>query len=377
MASRNKISLLLLAVLLSGALAACGGPGKDDKSQAEADKDAEVSVPVEVALAYRGDVSAFYSGTTTLEAEHDAEVVAKVGGVVEKLFVEEGQRVKAGQVMAKLDDARLSLEVARAEANLAKLEQEYRRQKKLHASQLVSAEAYERLGHELNAMRTDLELARLQLAYTEIRAPFDGLVAERHVRIGNMIQQNSTAFRVTTYDPLIARLHVPERELNKLAVGQVAEVRVDAVPDKTFSGVVDRVSPVIDASTGTFAVTIAISGESNSLKPGMFGRVAIVHDTRADAVLVPRGAVVTEDAKSSVFVVRDGVAQRQLVRTGYITNGSIEILEGIEAGDAVITVGQSSLKDGARVAVINDDILPDVTPDGALAGDEQVAATNP
>lgn len=374
MASRNKINLIL-ALFLTAALTACGGPGKDDKQ--EADKDAEVSVPVEVAVAYRGDVNAFYSGTTTLEAEHDAEVVAKVGGVVEKLFVEEGQRVKAGQVMAKLDDARLSLEVARAEANLAKLEQEYRRQKQLHASQLVSAEAYERLGHELNAMRTDLELARLQLAYTEIRAPFDGLVAERHIKIGNMIQQNSPAFRVTTYDPLIARLHVPERELNKLAPGQVAKVRVDALPNQTFSGTVDRVSPVIDAGTGTFAVTIAISGESNSLKPGMFGRIAIVHDTRTDSVLVPRSAVVNEDAKTSVFVVRDGVAQRQLVKTGYITNGSIEILEGIETGDAVITVGQNSLKDGASVAVINDDVMPDAMPDEVLSGDEQVAAANP
>lgn len=374
MASSYPFSLLL-ALLLTMTLAACGGHGKHDKSEAEAD--AQVAVPVEVALAYRGDVSAFYSGTAALEAEHDAQVVAKVGGVVEKLFVEEGQPVKAGQVMAKLDDARLSLEVARAEANLAKLEQEYRRQKQLHASQLVSAEAYERLGHELNAMRADLELARLQLAHTEIRAPFDGLVAERHIKIGNMIQQNATAFRVTTFDPLIARLHVPERELNKLAAGQHAQVRVDALPNKTFSGTVDRISPVIDASTGTFAVTVAISGESNSLKPGMFGRVAIVHDTRTDAVLVPRASVVTEDAKANVFVVRDGMAQRQIVETGYITNGSIEIRDGIKAGDAVITVGQSSLKDGARVAVINEDVLPDAAPGDELPGKEQVAANNP
>src|SRR5690606_6900324 len=153
---------------------------------------------------YHGPVSAYYSGTTTLEAERDAEVVAKVGGVIEQLMVEEGQRVAAGQVLAKIDDARLKLEVARAEANLAKLEQEYRRNKQLYEKQLVSADAYERLAFELDAMRADVELAKLQLAYTEIRAPFDGIVAQRHIKLGNMIELNAPVFRVTTYDPLIA-----------------------------------------------------------------------------------------------------------------------------------------------------------------------------
>lgn len=371
MAHRNMRSLAFAAALLMG-LAACGGPGKGDKSQADTDKEDEIAVPVEIAVAHRGDVSAFYSGTATLEAENDAEVVAKVGGVVEKLFVEEGERVSAGQVMAKIDDARLALEVKRAEANLARLEQEYRRNKQLHESQLVSAEAYERLTYELDAMRADLDLARLQLNYTEIRAPFDGIVAQRHVRIGNMIEQNSTAFRVTTYDPLIVRLHVPERELNKLASEQTAQLRVDALPGKTFTGVVDRVSPVVDAGTGTFAVTIAISGASGTLKPGMFGRVNIVYDTRVDTLLVPRNAVITEDARSTVFLVREGVAQRQPVTTGYVNNGSIEIIDGLQSGDKVITVGQNSLKDGARVAIINSDAIPDAD---LTESEEQVAAT--
>ncbi|MBW3567515.1 MAG: efflux RND transporter periplasmic adaptor subunit [Proteobacteria bacterium] len=365
MATRIALSILLASLLASG-LAACGG-GKD--AQAEAEKE-EVAVPVEIAAAHRGAVSAFYSGTTTLEAERDAEVVAKTGGVVEQLLVEEGQRVKAGQVMAKIDDARLRLEVQRAEANLAQLEQEYRRNKQLHEKQLVSAEAYERLTYGMDSLRADLELARLQLAYTEIRAPFDGIVAERYIKVGNMIAQNASAFRVTTYDPLIAKLHVPERELNKLVGDQPAELRVDALPGRSFNGTVDRVSPVVDAATGTFTVTIAVSDANGQLKPGMFGRIDIIYDRHEDAVLIPRTAVITEDAKSAVFVVRDGHAQRQVVTTGYAHNGSIEIVEGLQAGDQVITVGQNSLKDGARVAVANSDTMPDAT---LVESDEQVA----
>lgn len=346
-----------MAVVLALGLAGCS------KGEAEAvaeEAEEQAAVPVEVAAAYNGPVSAFYTGTTTLEAERDAEVVAKVGGVVRELFVEAGQHVEAGQIMAKLDDDRLSLEVARAEANVAKLEQEYRRNKQLHEAQLVSAEAYQRLAFELDVMRAELGLAKLQLAYTEIRAPFDGIVASRYIKVGNMIEQNAPVFRVTTFEPLIARLHVPERELNKLDVGQTAALRVDALPGLAFEGVVDRVSPVVDANTGTFAVFVALEDTIGKLKPGMFGRLDIVYDVRSEAVLVPRAAVVIEDAKSAVFVIRDGHAQRQAVTTGYANNGSVEIIEGIQPGDQVVTVGQNSLKDGAPVAIINAEVKPEV-----------------
>lgn len=369
----QRLTRLSAVMLLCAALAACGkAQTADATAEAAGQKEEEQApaVPVEVAVALSGDITARYAATGTLEAEHDAEVVAKVGGVVQDLLVEEGDRVQAGQVLAKLDDARLRIEVARAEANLAKLEQEYRRNRRLYESQLVSAETFERLGHEMEAMRAELDLARLQLEYTEIRAPFDGIVAERHVKIGNMVELNSPAFRVTTYDPLIIRLHVPERELSKLAKGQPAALRVDALPAEIFSGVVDRVSPVVDSNTGTFAVTVAVRGEGK-LKPGMFGRVAIVHDTRSNAVLVPRSAVMVEDARSSVFVVSDGKAERRSVVTGYVNDGMIEIVDGIAPGDWVITVGQNSLKNGARVAAVNSP-LPEPGPE--LDAAEQVAA---
>lgn len=352
MASNLPFSALIAtaATALVLGLSACS---KGEAEMAAGQPEEEAAVPVEVAAAYNGPVSAYYTGTTTLEAERDAEVVAKVGGVVRELFVEAGERVEAGEVLAKLDDDRLRLEVARAEANVAKLEQEYRRNKQLHEQQLVSAEAYQRLAFELDVMRAELGLAKLQLAHTEIRAPFDGVVAARYIKLGNMLELNAPAFRITTYEPLVARLHVPERELNRLAVGQSAALRVDALPGEAFEGVVDRISPVVDANTGTFAVFVALEASGGKLKPGMFGRLDIVYDVHAEAVLVPRAAVIIEDAKSAVFVIRDGHAQRQMVTTGYANNGSVEILEGIQPGDKVVTVGQNSLKDGAPVAIIN------------------------
>lgn len=369
----NLIRKAVFPLLVLFGLSACG-PGGPNGKNGKADEE-DVAVPVETALTERGDVSASYSGTANLESEEDADVVARVGGLVEEIFVEQGDVVKEGEVLARLDDDRLKLEVQRAEANLRKLEQEYRRNKELYDRQLVSGEAYERLGFEVEAMRADVRLARLQLQHTEIKAPFDGLVAERFIKVGNMISQNETAFRVTDYDPLLAKLYVPERELYKLNAGQPAKVRVDALPGQVFDGVVDRVSPVVDSSTGTFTVTVAITDEARKLKPGMFSRINIVHDTHEGVVLVPRNAVVTEDAQQTVFVIRDGHAQRQIIRTGYTNNGSIEVIEGLEAGDQVVTVGQNALKDGSKVAIIGENAEEPEMPAADDKSETKVAAT--
>lgn len=371
----KQLTLSLLLGASVWALTACGGqggPGGQPDAKAEAEE--EAAVPVETAIVARGDVAASYSGTATLETEKDAEVVAKVGGVIEEILVEEGQRVEKDQLLARIDDDRLRLEVARAEANLAKLEQEYRRNKELHQRQLISAEVYERLGFEMQAMRTEVELARLQLDWTEIRAPFDGVVAQRHIKIGNMISQNAAAFRVTAFDPLLAKLYVPEGELNKLRTGQKANIRVDALPGAAFAGKVDRVSPVVDAGTGTFTVTVEVHDTENQLKPGMFGRINIIYDVRENTLLAPRAAIITEDAQSSVFVIRDGHAQRQNVKLGYTTNGSIEILEGLQQGDEIVTIGQNTLKDGAKVAVIG---AIETTPSEPPKEDTKVAGADP
>ncbi len=335
------------------ALQACAPSGGADVAEAEEEKDDTPAIPVEVAEVILGDVNAIYSGTATLEAEDEASVVAKVGGEIKAIFVEEGEYVKAGQVLAKIDDARLRLEVTRARATLGKLEQEFNRNRELYQSNLVSSDAYERLQYDVAAQKAALDLAALDLQYTEVSAPFDGVIATRYIKVGNVIQINETAFDITDLDTLLARLFIPERELHKFKNQQVALVSVDALPDEKFAAVIDRISPVVDPDTGTFRVTLLVQDDSGRLKPGMFGRVNVIYDVREKTLLAPRNAIITEDAKSAVFVVREGMAARQQVETGYSSNGSIEILEGVKLGDQIVTVGQTSLKDGAKVAIIN------------------------
>jgi membrane fusion protein (multidrug efflux system) len=141
--------------------------------------------------------------------------------------------------------------------------------------------------------------------------------------------------------------------MGKLRAGQPAGITVDAISGAEFSGRIARISPVVDPTTGTIKVTVEVRDPSRQLKAGMFGRVNIVYDVHANALLAPKGAVLAEDAESAVFVVQDSVAYRKVVKTGYVNGAHIEILRGLQAGDKIVTIGQGGLKDSSRVEVIS------------------------
>lgn len=335
----------LAAVLL---LAGCGGSSEE----APTEKADAPGIPVEVTTPERGDVFALYTGTASLETDADALVTAKVGGEVVELLVEEGDAVKAGDVLARLDGDRLRLEMQRAQANLSKLEQEYNRSLQLFDRGLVSSGAFEDLKYELASLRAVYRLSELEYEYTWIRAPIDGVVAQRHLRLGNTITANEPAFRVTALDALIAYIHIPEREFRRLEPGQEAELSLDAIPGQAFRALVKRISPVVDPATGTFKVTMEVPVDDPRLKPGMFGRFNIIWDARRDVLLVPRVAVVDDGASDSVFVVTGGTAERRAVRTGYTRGPQVEIVTGLEEGEEIVVVGQSGLRDKAKVEVV-------------------------
>ncbi len=350
---RSSYRLLLALVLGLTVLGMQGCYSSDSKADIAKKKDETPAIPVETALVKRGDVDASYTATTTLEAQDEAVVVAKTDGVIKKIYVEEGQHVNAGDVLAKLDDEKLLYQLEGAKANLDKKQHEFERNKELYAKHLISSNAYETSKFELAALKSDYDLAKLSVDYTAIRAPISGVVSKRFIKPGNMLTQNQQTFVITDFDPLLATLHVPERELSKLKDGQPALLSTDALPGQRFTGSIDRISPVVDPATGTFKVTVAMRDPSHRLKPGMFGRVNIVYDTRHDALLVPRSAVITEDTESNVFVIDKGVAHRTPVDVGYTDGGAVQIVDGLKEGESVVTVGQTSLKDGAKVQIVS------------------------
>lgn len=349
----KRTKSILLVGLISTLAALNYSCSSETQSKDVEDKDSTAAIPVEMASAMRGSISAYYSTTATLEAEEEAMVVAKVRGVVQKLNVEEGDFITKGQVMAQMEDEQLEIEASRAKSTMDRLYNDYQRNKELYERNLVSAEQFENSKFEYESQKAEYELANLKLEYTQIKAPITGVISQRLIKVGNMVNTDQEVFKITDFDPLLAVLHVPEHEMNKLRKGQTSVIQVDAIKGQTFTGQVLRISPVVDPETGTFKVTIAIKDESKRLKPGMFGRVRIVYDTRENALMIPKEAVMNEDGASSVYVLNDKLVFRRTVETGYVNGNNIEVINGLQDGDSVVTIGQSSLQDSALVQVVS------------------------
>ena len=310
-------------------------------------------VPVETTTPVRGDVDATYTGTAPIEAYAEANVIAKVEGEVRQILVEEGDTVAKNQILARLDGDRLRLELTESRARLRKMQRDFERNQELTESGLISEGDFEKIKFDLEALQASYNLASLELDYTQIRAPIDGVVSERFIKIGNTIKTGDPIFRVTGLDPLVAYLHVPEREYRQIAAGQSVGIQIDALAGDPIMANVTRISPIVDPATGTFKITIEISNEQRRIKPGMFGRMAITYDRHENALQIPRSAIIESATSTSVLVEEDGIAIRKAVQTGYSFNGMIEITDGLADGDNVITVGHVGLKRDSKVNVIN------------------------
>ena len=352
---RHSPHLLLLVPLMLGVLAlgACKRGGEGDAQGAGGDAAARKpeAIPVEVAIAARRPIAASYSGTAPLEARGESQVVAKVSGVALSVLAEEGQPVRAGQTLVRLDAARSALQAAQSAAQVHKLESNYARSRKLAAQQLVSANDNDQIRFDLENARAAYRLANLEVAYANVTAPISGVVAQRMIKPGNFVQANTPIFSIVDDSRLEAVLNVPERELATLHAGLPVTLDVDALPGRTFEGRIDRVAPVVDPKSGTFRVVCTFDG-SGMLQPGMFGRIRVDYDQRTDALTVPRVALLEDEGDPALFVVRAGKAVRVPVKLGYLDGQWAEIREGVKAGDQVVTAGMVALRDGSDVQVI-------------------------
>lgn len=349
---KRTFNIILFTVFTAVAVLMFYNCSTQSYSQTKGEKEKDAGIPVEVTKVVEGNITANYSGSAALEAEAEAVVVAKIEGVVREIFVEEGDIVKTGEALAKLEDDQFKLELAKAESLLKKLSNEFKRKESLFKNKIISKDTFEQVKCDFHTQESTVGLARLMVEYTFIRAPFTGVAAERLVKKGNMVRKNQPTFRITGFNPLLALLHVPEREMSKLKKGFPARLYADALPGEEFEGKIIRISPVVDAGTGTFKVTVEVRDKTLKLKPGMFTRVNIVYDTHENTVLAPKDTILEEDTESWVFLVKKGTASKTKVVTGYKDKTYVEILSGLKAGDTIVTTGLTTLKDGSKVKAI-------------------------
>ena len=342
----SAVGLLVVAGAIAGVLVArnAGGNGKK-----KSDKDAPLAAPVELTEVRRGSLATWLQTTTTLEARNSATVIARAPGELVQLAAEEGEWVEKGAVLARLEDTEARLAVERAEVALETAERESERGEKMGAQGFLSDQQLDDLKLKLRTARLQLEQARHDLTETRLVAPFSGRVSDRLVNLGETVVAGKECFRLVDFDPILARVYFPERELPRLRIGSPAMVELDAHPGQSFDARVALVNPVVDRSTGTFKVTLEVRDPQNRLRPGSFARVRLRTGSYDDAVLLPRRAMVVEDGDDYVFVAKGDTVSRVAVEVGAITGDTAQILAGLVAGDSVVTIGQGGLKQGSRI----------------------------
>ncbi|QFU22307.1 efflux RND transporter periplasmic adaptor subunit [Shewanella eurypsychrophilus] len=335
-----------LPLLLVSVLSACSGeePPKEEEKYA---------VPVETTTVIQGDVSSFYSTTATLEAPQEANVVTRIAGLIEEIRVEEGDRVTKGQLLAIIDAKRQRYDLARSQAEVEIIEQELNRLKKMGNKEFISADSMAKLEYNLQAAIAKRDLAGLHVEESIIRSPIDGVIATRFVKTGNMAKEFEELFYVVNQDELYGIVHLPEQQLQSLRLGQDAQIFANKHSEETVHAKVLRISPIVDAQSGTFKVTLSVPNQNAKLKSGMFTRVELRYDTHNNVITVPYNAVVNQDNEFALYVIDGNNVNRRQVSLGYREADTVEIIAGIEPGEQIVIRGQQNLKDQSLVEVIS------------------------
>jgi RND family efflux transporter MFP subunit len=340
------VGIVVVVVGVGGLLVArnAGGNGKKKKEPEKAP-----AAAVELSEVRRGGVATYLTTTTTLEARNTATLVARRQGQVIALLVEEGQWVEQGATLARLDDTEARLAVQHAELEAEQAAHELDRGKQLATQGFLSTKELDDLGWKDRSARVSVEQAKHDLSEMRIVAPFAGRVTDRTVNLGETVTAGKECFRVSDFDPILARVYFPEREAAHIRVGQTAIVELDSHPNESFPARVSLVNPVVDRGNGTFKVTLEVRDTRRVLRPGSFARVKLQTGRFDDAVLLPRRAMLDEDGDDYVFVARGDTVSRIAVRIGAVSGDTAQVLAGVVAGDKVVTVGQGGLKQGARI----------------------------
>ena len=334
---------------------------------------------VDTAQAARHEVVDSITVVGNLVAEQTVDVVPRVAGRIDIVHVKLGDRVARGQVLAKIEDRELREQIRQAEASLEvnrstvsarendlKVQQNvFERNKQLAANGLVPKQQLEDAELRYNSARSQVDVAKSQQQSTQARldelkitlgnttviSPLDGFVSKRNLDPGGFANANTVIVSVVDISTVRMIANLVEKGFNKIVAGVSADVEVDTFPGEQFKGVVSRVAPVFDPATRTAAMEIEVPNPGFRLKPGSYARVRLTVERRADALTVPRNALVDTEGKRGVFLVDAQTARFREVQTGLSDADRVEITRGLNDGDRVVTVGALALRDGDRVVL--------------------------
>lgn len=312
---------------------------------------AAVDVTRVTAVTLRDDVNA----TGTVRSNEAVVIRPEVAGRITKLNFGDGQYVKKGQLLVAFDSTVNQAEVQQAKAELSIAKANFERNDELARQKFISIRARDESAANVQVLEAKLALAQARLSKLEIKAPFSGIVGIRNVSIGDYVKDGADLVNLEDISSVKVDFRVPERFMDRVQRGQELEVVVDALPNKPFRAKVDAVDPQVDSAGRSALLRGRIDNPDGKLKPGMFARVRLTLSEREKALVVPEEAIVPQGNKITVWKVVDGKAMRTEVKTGARRDAKVEIVEGLQLGDMVVTAGQMRLaRDGSPVRIAQD-----------------------
>ena len=329
-----------------------GRPGGGPGGRAGADG-ARPPVPVEVEAVRLGSLAREITVAGMLEPIRTVGVNAQLPGALLAVNVEEGDFVRAGQLMAQVDAREIAAQVRSAEASLTLARSTAARSEVLRKEGIIVAAEYERDQAALVAAQASVDQLRTRLGFAAVRAPISGVVMEKRVERGDVVQGQTRLFAVADVGTLVLRVQVSELDVSGVAQGRAVDVTVDAMGGQRYPATVRRVFPAADSSTRMVPVEVALTGTATRrLKPGFMGRVTFPLGERAGVLMVPMRAVVGPAEARAVFAVRNDRAERRPIRVGQTSAGMIEVLDGLAVGDTVVVAGVDEVRDGGAVRIV-------------------------
>jgi membrane fusion protein (multidrug efflux system) len=310
-------------------------------------------------------INSFLNSNGVVEPEKKVEVYSRLSAYVNKIIKEEGAFVKKDDILALLDDTEIKISYKQAKIQLKQSElsvkdetNNYKRNKELMKTNLISEKDFQT--SEANYQKAKLEYENklenyknleLQLNYTKIKSPIQGYITERLIEIGSRVNPNQQVFTVEDFSPLLIKVYAPTSDIINLKKGMEAEVTTDVLKGYKFNGKIKLINPRIDVQSGTVKVTLEVFDSSMKLKPGMFVEVKILINNKNEALIIPIKSIIHKDDKSFVYIFKKMQVFKKEIKTGISEEDNIEVVEGLNEGDKIVTVGIEALKDKMRVKI--------------------------
>lgn len=312
-----------------------------------------MAMPVEAVPVRVGAVARTVTAVGSLVSNESVVIRPEITGRISEIAFAEGQFVKAGTILVRLDDSVARATLAQAQASMAFSRSELTRAEELFRQGSGAARAREQALTKMQADEATVQLARAQLDKLVLSAPFDGVLGLRKTSVGDVVQPGRDLVNLEQIDTLKLDFRIPEMYLPAVRVGQTLQVAVDAFGKQRFPGEVYAIDPLVDVNGRAVVIRARVPNPDRSLRPGLFARVELTLTVRPDAVLIPEAAVVTFGRDQFVFTVVDGKAKQTRVKLGLRRDAEVEVEDGLKPGDVVVTAGQIKIRDGVPVRIAN------------------------